>query len=97
MMNTYMSNNQMPCNASASCANAAESCAHFASMQSFCIALTLDAMIMASIIVFGINISLAVRLSILVITLATIILVLLGVLLICKKVNMPRMRMFVNC
>ena len=67
---------QMSHGASAPCANAASSCAQTASMQSAHIAFILDAMIMASIIICGLN----VRLSVLV------------VLLVCENVNAPRMR-----
>ena len=77
---------QMSHGASAPCANAASFCAQTASMQSAHIALILDAMIMASIIICGLN----VRLSILAGSL--LVLVLLVVLLVSGKVNAPRMR-----
>ena len=72
--------------ASAPCANAASSCAQAASMRSANIALILDAIIMASIIICGLN----VRLSILAGSL--LVLVLLVVLLVCENMNAPRMR-----
>ena len=77
---------QMSHGASAPCANAASSCAQAASMRSANIALILDAIIMASIIICGLN----VRLSILAGSL--LVLVLLVVLLVSGKVNAPRMR-----
>ena len=77
---------QMSHGASAPCANAASSCAQAASMRSANIALILDAIIMASIIICGLN----VRLSILAGSL--LVLVLLVVLLVCKNENAPRMR-----
>ena len=77
---------QMSHGASAPCANAASSCAQAASMRSANIALILDAIIMASIIICGLN----VRLSILAGSL--LVLVLLVVLLVCEKEDAPRMR-----
>ncbi|MCF2663343.1 hypothetical protein JQM66_02075 [Oscillibacter valericigenes] len=77
---------QMSHGASAPCANAASSCAQAASMRSANIALILDAIIMASIIICGLN----VRLSILAGSL--LVLVLLVVLLVCENMNAPRMR-----
>ena len=77
---------QMSHGASAPCANAASFCAQTASMQSAHIALILDAIIMASIIICGLN----VRLSILAGSL--LVLVLLVVLLVCEKEDAPRMR-----
>ena len=85
MMKT-MYTTQMSHGASAPCANAASSCAQTASMQSAHIALILDAIIMASIIICGLN----VRLSILAGSL--LVLVLLVVLLVCEKEDAPRMR-----
>ena len=77
---------QMSHGASAPCANAASSCAQAASMRSANIALILDAIIMASIIICDLN----VRLSILAGSL--LVLVLLVVLLVCEKEDAPRMR-----
>lgn len=85
MTNTTMYNNQMmSCSASASCANAVSSCANSAN-----IVVILDAMIMASIIICAILaicnlISLSI-LSILSITL-------LAILVIGKKLKIPRVR-----
>ena len=86
MMKSMYATQMMSHGASALCANAASSCAQTASMQSAHIALILDAIIMASIIICGLN----VRLSVLAGSL--LVLVLLVVLLVCGKVNAPRMR-----
>ena len=75
--------NQNNAAASAMCAEAASSCTSQSSRFN-CIAL--GAMIMASIIICGLN----VRLSVLVGSL--LVLVLLVVLLVCENVNAPRMR-----
>ena len=86
MMKSMYTTQMMSHGASAPCANAASSCAQTASMQSAHIALILDAIIMASIIICGLN----VRLSILAGSL--LVLVLLVVLLVCEKEDAPRMR-----
>ena len=86
MMKSMYTTQMMSHGASAPCANAASSCAQAASMRSANIALILDAIIMASIIICGLN----VRLSILAGSL--LVLVLLVVLLVSGKVNAPRMR-----
>lgn len=86
MTKSMYATHMMSYGASAPCANAASSCAQAASMRSANIALILDAMIMASIIICG----LAVRLSILAGSLLA--LVLLVVLLVCGNVNTPGMR-----
>ena len=86
MMKSMYATQMMSHGASAPCANAASFCAQTASMQSAYIALILDAMIMASIIICSLN----VRLSILAGSL--LVLVLLVVLLVCEKEDAPRMR-----
>ena len=86
MMKSMYTTQMMSHGASAPCANAASSCAQAASMRSANIALILDAIIMASIIICGLN----VRLSILAGSL--LVLVLLVVLLVCENMNAPRMR-----
>ena len=86
MMKSMYAAQMMSHGASAPCANAASFCAQTASMQSAHIALILDAIIMASIIICGLN----VRLSILAGSL--LVLVLLVVLLVCEKEDAPRMR-----
>ena len=78
-MSRFSNQNMDRCHASAHTAEASFSCAHTAITM-------MDAMIMASIIICGLN----VRLSVLVGSL--LVLVLLVVLLVCENVNAPRMR-----
>ena len=78
---------QMSHGASAPCANAASSCAQAASMRSANIALILDAIILASIIIFGL-----VRLVSLGLNVALVGLILLAVLLVLALVCTPVMR-----
>lgn len=95
MMKTMSFTKMMSHGASAPCANAGSCCAQAAFMQSAHIALLLDAMVLASIIICGIICTLAVRVSVTVRLFVLAVLVLLVVLLVYEKLNMPRKRMFV--